>query len=240
MSEYLAQFQTALSAAETHAITGNNTLDAILNVKLEAAKKKNISVDLKASSIGIIAVDNFSIATIAGNLLDNAIEASERLQKHGKDASIQITIKKRQENFLLVVSNLAFAPERQLDTFVTTKRSDEAHGLGLYQVRRWVNDCNGILDIVFEPGVTVASAEIPPMPVIANAGVATVSEPASYAPKSEKPGVSNTQPEHVSRTLQPEGQKELSQWSPVRSEADTLIGQFIARVYLPIKSETPA
>jgi hypothetical protein len=233
ISSYLKHFQEVAAQVESFAVTGNSSLDAILNTKLSAAKTHGIKVDLQISTAGAITVDNFSIATIVGNLLDNAIEASELVMRQKHRAGIEVVVKKRQDNFLFTVSNTAYAPEKHRDTFLSQKEGP-SHGLGLIQVRRLVNDNNGIIDFEFTPGVSMdVLGESKDSFAYKKSGVAIPNFLGENSQKPESPGVStppNTAPAAPGSSNE---NAETNSNNPNIHPSHKQLGVFTVKVYLP-------
>src|SRR5699024_12762515 len=78
LDAYIKQLTNELNQVDTIIQTGNTMIDAIVNTKLTAAKQKGISLYATASAPNELGVEHVDFAIIWGNLVTNAIEASER------------------------------------------------------------------------------------------------------------------------------------------------------------------
>lgn len=118
-------------------MTGNAVTDVIINDKCRRAGKAGIRFEADFWYGGEIPV--FDLGIILNNLLDNAIEACEKL-KPG-EGYIRLTLKRKKQFLLLEVEN-SFDGSVQMDGSLpaTTKRSAlpeilTEHGIGLENVR---------------------------------------------------------------------------------------------------------
>lgn len=74
---YIAQLDEQLMNVDTLLKTGNVALDAILSAKIAQAKAAGITVTVKANVPGTLLLSDLELSIIAGNLLENAIEACQ-------------------------------------------------------------------------------------------------------------------------------------------------------------------
>ena len=127
--------------------TGNITADGIMNLKLMEAKKLDIEVTTDVVMPIDIGVTPYDWTVILGNLLDNAIEASQSVSK-GK-RYIKVMIRYTKGMLLLRIENtyegnLVFR-DPSLGDLKTTKADKIAHGLGLKNVRETIKRYDGNL-----------------------------------------------------------------------------------------------
>lgn len=87
--EYIMQMDKDLSDVDHMIRSGNIMADAILNSKLSLARSKDIPVNVTAKIPEILPVSDTEFCVIFGNLLDNAIEACEKI-KEKENRFIQI------------------------------------------------------------------------------------------------------------------------------------------------------
>lgn len=83
--------------------TQNLILDMILEYKLLAMEKKNILYEIEADVIGEITLADKELCILLGNLLDNAIEACEKLEEEKR--KVKIEVRKHHAMFMLIVEN---------------------------------------------------------------------------------------------------------------------------------------
>ncbi len=155
-----AQHICAISEQELRDITptfrtDNLYLNAILNTTLKKAKEYNVSTQLTIKS-DLIGVDGSDLLSLAGNIIDNAFEA---LQKVKSDKLLQITIFEKEHYYIVSVRNTVPKPVLEENPDLkTTKSETKSHGHGLNIVKSIVkkykgtitfNDRNETFDVSF-------------------------------------------------------------------------------------------
>lgn len=138
--------------------TGNINADAILNSKISLAIKKGIKVDYKAVVPKELAVSDIDLCVVIGNLIDNAVEACEKVEPEQRFIRLYINVLRRQ--LYLSVSNATNEVVRKFDEeYITTKRGN--HGHGLKRINNIVNKYDGYINRKNEPGVFVTEIMLP-------------------------------------------------------------------------------
>lgn len=126
--------------------TGNIVIDSILNYKGAIAKNLSIDFELDLFIPQDLVLDSSDMAVILGNLLDNAIEAVKGLEE--KDRKIQLKMRYDFPNISITVTN-PFDGERKKDInqdYITTKKDNRNHGLGMKIVKKTVEKYQGIFE----------------------------------------------------------------------------------------------
>lgn len=125
-------------------ICKNKIIDAICLSKRSICKEKgiNIKFDIKVSEV--INIDDLDLCIIYGNILDNAIEACNRIADQNKEKFIDIksNIVKGYLTIKIVNSKDGVSIKRN-DKFITLKKDKKNHGIGLYSVQKSVDKYNG-------------------------------------------------------------------------------------------------
>ena len=127
--------------------TDNSTFDAIMNAKMTVCRKKNLYLEIRYQSGALLEFDPIDIGILFGNLLDNAIEASEN--STGKHITVEVETKG--EYLAVLVRN-------SIDTSVlsgnrdlkSTKSDKERHGIGLKSVKSLVKKYDGMIQFFEE------------------------------------------------------------------------------------------
>ncbi len=138
--------------------TGNTLMDYLLNRKVGQARKRQIKTYVEVIVPAHMNVSEDLLCTILLNLLDNAIEASEKMET----PDIHINISCVNSYLVCIIKNRA--SETQLNENLqlrTTKKDAENHGLGLKIVRSAVRQANGIFHIDRQDGYFVAKVMLP-------------------------------------------------------------------------------
>lgn len=77
--DYIVQMNEDLESIDHVIKTGNIMADAIVNSKVSLAKKKDIKLDVTAKIPKEIPMTDVEFCVVFGNIMDNAIEACEKL-----------------------------------------------------------------------------------------------------------------------------------------------------------------
>lgn len=136
---------------------GNMMADAILNSKLSLARTKEIRLDVTANIPQKLPLTDTEFCVIFGNLMDNAIEACEKIADKEK-RFIRIYIGMFKHQFYLSVCNATDSRVR-IKHYMTSK--GEGHGIGLYRIDKIVKKHGGYLNRKNEPGVFATELMIP-------------------------------------------------------------------------------
>lgn len=158
IEKYLDHLEEDLDSIDIAIRTGNTSVNAILSSKVSIAQKRNINVNCKATVPGELKITDVHLCAIIGNLLDNAIEACEKVPVQNRFIRIYIGLFKQQ--LYISVSNSTEATRRKKLTELITSKKGE-HGLGLKRVDRIVNDYEGYINRKNEPGVFATEIMLP-------------------------------------------------------------------------------
>ena len=140
IKHYLVQEESLLNKKLFYYKTGNDTVDAILYIKQQSAEKMNITFIIDADIPSDCSVKSEDFASLLGNILDNAIEAS--LEED--NPYVEIRLKPSDQGFWIIVTN-KYTKSNHL--FTSTKDNKVFHGIGLKSVKHTVKKYNGILNI---------------------------------------------------------------------------------------------
>lgn len=160
LENYLDELDTDLTTVDTVIKTGNVMIDAILNSKISLAKAKNIQVDAKAIVPRQLNMSEVDLSIIIGNLMDNAIEACEKVEKE-KDRYIRVYIDiLKGQLYIYVMNSTNESLKRKGKIYVSTKNSRD-HGFGLMRMDKVVEKHRGYLDRQHEEGVFATEVMLP-------------------------------------------------------------------------------
>lgn len=128
----------------------NGIVNALLNMKYNAAMDAGIDCFFNISIDGMMGFDDVSLCTVFANTLDNAIEACLRIPDAGKR---RISAKARfAENgyfsYEIINTKINEVCERK-GQFLTNKEDKKSHGLGISSVREIVERYKGTMDISY-------------------------------------------------------------------------------------------
>ena len=125
--------------------TNNDIIDVILNQKDQAAQQRGIILDIRSGDLSSLNLPSKELVIIISNILDNAIEACEKVS-----VKKVITGKLIIENdmFIFSVANPVHGHVEIIDNRIeTTKENSVIHGLGLQNVALSLKRCNGDFEI---------------------------------------------------------------------------------------------
>lgn len=127
----------------------NPIVNSVLVLKKRLAEEKNIPMQIITYVDKDTGVDPLDLCSLFCNLIDNAIEASEKITDRIEERSIKISADCRSGFLILRVENRAQqVPEFRNGTCRTSKSTDkELHGLGLKLVRQIVEEYDGRMEI---------------------------------------------------------------------------------------------
>ncbi len=148
IEQYIDQMDESMNAFELTIKTGNAVTDVIVNDKQKAAEKQGIQFQSEFSYPKSDGYNAYDIGVIINNLLQNALEACEKMAE-GK-RYIYLSGRQKKKFYLINVKN-SFEGEVAFDTKtnlpLSTKGKDIAlHGIGLSNVKREVDKYMGDVD----------------------------------------------------------------------------------------------
>ena len=124
--------------------TGNAAIDSILNLKFAKAKEAGIPVETDLSVPAHLDLNYEAMATIFGNLLDNALEAQEKIPQ--KERKVILRMKYMNQMLMILAANKG----KKNPTLSTTKEDTEDHGFGIENIRRSVEKMGGSIQFSWE------------------------------------------------------------------------------------------
>ncbi len=164
LDAYLGTLEQDLDSIDIAIRTGNVSLDAILSSKVSIARKNNIEVNCTAKVPDQLKISDVHLCAIVGNLLDNAIEACEKIKASDNTVFpqkfIRIYIGLFKEQLYISVSNSTNAKRRRrLNELVTSKHGE--HGFGLRRIDKIVEQYDGFVNRKNEPGIFATEILLP-------------------------------------------------------------------------------
>lgn len=158
LNTYLEKMTGETLAALNQIETGNALMDLLLNRKLSRAGSLHIPTSTEIAVPTHLSVNEEALCTILLNLLDNAIEASQK----EPDPMIQISIKCSPGYLVCVIRNRVSQDILAQNPLLrTTKTDSENHGFGTKIVASTVEHCNGILNYQMENGFFTVKFMLP-------------------------------------------------------------------------------
>lgn len=160
LSEYLDNLEKDLDSIDIAIRTGNVGLDAILSSKVSIARKNNIEVNCTAKVPADLKISDVHLCAIVGNLMDNAIEACEKITEGASPRFIRIYIGLFKSQLYISVSNSTCEKHRRrLSELVTSKLGE--HGFGLRRIDKLAEKYDGYVNRKNEPGIFATEVMLP-------------------------------------------------------------------------------
>ena len=160
LSEYLDNLEKDLDSIDIAIRTGNVGLDAILSSKVSIARKNFIDVNCTAKVPENLKISDVHLCAIVGNLMDNAIEACEKIAAGTAPKFIRVYIGLFKSQLYISVSNSTCEKHRRrLSELVTSKLGE--HGFGLRRIDKLAEKYDGYVNRKNEPGIFATEVMLP-------------------------------------------------------------------------------
>ncbi len=124
--------------------TGHPSIDAIIENELNKCDELKISTDIFYQYAEPITANEIELAVIVGNILDNAIEACQKVTNLNKEIWGSITVDK--QNIIINIKNTA----ESSNNLKTSKANKKSHGYGLKSIKHIAKKYNGYAKFSFE------------------------------------------------------------------------------------------
>lgn len=164
LGDYLGRMEDSAQLGGNEEATGNRAVDALLCQKRKMAEDKSITWECDVRIPKRCHINEFDLCILFGNILDNAVEACERLQRKEQESGIQPFIRVQagavKGCFLLEVKNSMNEAYKQKGKNTETE-SRQGHGIGLLNVGDVVREYNGVMKTEIHNGVYDISVLLP-------------------------------------------------------------------------------
>ena len=144
--EFLDEYIGQNEATDEISKSENLAVDALINYKNMTAREKGITIHLESQIPAELPYESTDLSSILGNLLDNAIEATEKLEV---EKDIFVSLMYRKEKLLIKVRNpyTGDLKKDRVGNYISEKKDRENHGIGLKSVRKVVEKYEGVMEI---------------------------------------------------------------------------------------------
>lgn len=146
--DYIKEIGQPIKRLSKTVWTGEEVVDAIIKSKVEVMKENDIAFEINADFLDNTNIAQHDMCTILANLLDNAIEATCKLEENKR---ISLAIRSINQFLILKISNTCISSDKELNLFPeTTKDNKQLHGWGLPSVKDTVEKYNGTMECICE------------------------------------------------------------------------------------------
>ncbi len=157
--EYIADLTGSLIKDLDTIHTNHAVADAVLNQKYRYAQSKEITMILVVNDLSELIINEENLVTVLSNILDNAIEACEKVEG---DRVIKFKMIIEKGQLLISVQNPLKKPLDIVANKIVTSKADKIeHGIGLLNIKAVVDKYDGIFAINNKEGWFCLSVLIP-------------------------------------------------------------------------------
>ena len=159
-SDYIVSLQNELKEARKTRVSGNSLFDIIVDEKMNICKNKGIEFDIDVDSKNTGFIKNMDMSSILANILDNAIEACDKMTSNKK--YIKLTSMWADDMFVIICENSKENEVKKIgDRFITDKINKSEHGIGIKSVEKSVKNYDGNMMIFCDDNLFKVKIMIP-------------------------------------------------------------------------------
>ena len=157
---YLDELQEPLREMTDTVWTGDETIDYLINSKMAAAADRQISLQAEVEFPRHTNIRSADLSAILGNLLDNALEAAEKVNPP-EQRTISLTIRRIHQMLVIKVENhFAETIQAEHGQLKTTKTQKGLHGWGLKSAQAAAAKYDGTVRTAYEGNLFRAVATL--------------------------------------------------------------------------------
>lgn len=157
--EYTEKLTNMLAEGQKMIDVNNPVINGVLNQKYHLAKRKDIVMLFHMNDLSEVWMEEQDVVILLGNLLDNAMEACDKLKDN---KIIRLKFVKEKHQIVLSVQNRVNSPVKILGNDIQTdKRDKKNHGMGLKNIQMVIDKYDGIGRMRCEKGWFYYTVVIP-------------------------------------------------------------------------------
>ena len=144
---YISQIEEAVAQLDISSKSGNAITDIIIYQRQQEAKKQNLRFDVDFVFPKELAIDIYDVAVILNNALDNAFEASRKLDD---EPNISLRSYMKGTLFFIEIKNEYMEKitlDKETGLPYTNKKNKKLHGIGIENIRKCAEKYMGDIDI---------------------------------------------------------------------------------------------
>ncbi|RHQ99211.1 sensor histidine kinase [Peptoclostridium sp. AF21-18] len=159
-SEYILSLQNELNESRKARLSGNSLFDIIVDEKMNICQSKGIDFKIDVDSKNTGFIKNMDMSSILANILDNAIEACDKMTSNKK--YIKLTSMWADDMFVIICENSKENEVKKIgDRFITDKLNKSEHGIGIKSVEKAVKNYDGNMMIFCDDNLFKVKIMIP-------------------------------------------------------------------------------
>lgn len=148
MNEYIKSLSKKIVTNNDKNICKNKIINAICVEKSDICKSEEINISFDIVINKELNIDNLDLCIILGNLIDNAIEACEKINNKKIQKVIQVSSRVYlNQIYIKVINSKNNKLKKHNCKFLTSKKDKKNHGIGLENVKESVYKNDGEIEI---------------------------------------------------------------------------------------------
>ena len=153
--KYLKNLQKELETSEQKIFCENQAVNGLIQEYAVRAEKAGISFTARLDLSAHIPIDDLTLCIVIGNLLENAMEASKKMEK---DSFIRIQARMDGDHLLMLVENAYNGSIQEKNGNILSSKKDG--GLGMLSIQRILNRPGDEFDVYFNDDTFTAMVQI--------------------------------------------------------------------------------
>ena len=153
--KYLKNLQKELETSEQKIFCENQAVNGLIQEYAVRAEKAGISFTARLDLSAHIPIDDLTLCIVIGNLLENAMEASKKMEK---DPFIRIQARMDGDHLLMLVENAYNGSIQEKNGNILSSKKDG--GLGMLSIQRILNRPGDEFDVYFNDDTFTAMVQI--------------------------------------------------------------------------------
>ncbi|NGU16663.1 sensor histidine kinase, partial [Clostridium perfringens] len=148
MDDYIQSLSERIVTNKDNNICSNKVINAICLDKRDRCKKEGINIRFDIIINKKLKIDDLDLCIVLGNLIDNAIEACEKINDKEVQKVIQVSARiYLNQIYIKVINSKNNKVEKRNNKFLTSKKDKKNHGIGLENVKEAVHKNHGDIEI---------------------------------------------------------------------------------------------
>lgn len=142
-NEYTSKIIKILDSSSLKFRSYNQLLNVIINLKIKECEQKNINFQYTLENLDLSFMDDIDLTAIFANLLDNSIEACDKMSNSSK--FIELRMYTRNEMIIInIINSYEHSPRQEGGKYLSSKEGHKALGLSNVEqaVHKYVGDIN--------------------------------------------------------------------------------------------------
>ena len=134
LEAYLKEIEGGITGMEMPVNSGNSLIDAIVSSKILLARNQGIQASASICVPSDLSMDDTDLCVLLGNLLDNAVEACERITDPEAKRFIEIEMRLMKGHLHITVGNSTNGNVRMMGPRFLSDKNGRYHGIGIRHI----------------------------------------------------------------------------------------------------------